>query len=237
MHGFGGTPLEVKLVADVASELGLGARAPLLPGHGRSVRELVGTRFEHWLAAADEHYRELAARGPVVLAGLSMGSLVAMRLALRYPETSIGLIVLANAVWLMSPWPLWGLRLVERLRLPDFSVPKPASDIDDEAERRQHLTYNAQPVHSAISVMQAGRRLLPELERLRCPALILHGRRDRVCPVANAWRLAVRLGSVDKRVVLLPRSHHVVTRDVERAIVRDEVHGFLQRYAPSPVDP
>jgi esterase/lipase len=66
---------------------------------------------------------------------------------------------------------------------------------------------------------------------VKAPTLLLHGALDAVTPVSNAWRVAVRLGTVDKRVVILPRSRHIVTRDVERDVVRREIAQFLGRWA------
>jgi carboxylesterase len=233
LHGFSGTPQEVALVIEVARELGLEARAPLLPGHGRRVSDLAPLRFADWLAAADAEYLALSSRGPVVLAGLSMGALLCFELAARYPDRTAGLVAMANAVWLGSPWPTWGLKLVDRLRLPDFWMPKSGPDLGDREQRVLHLTYNAQPVRAAVSLLRAGERLSAELHRVRAPALILHGVLDSVAPVSNAWRVAVRLGSIDKRLVLLARSKHILTRDVERDTVRQELLAFLRQVAPT----
>lgn len=231
LHGFTGTPQEVALVVAVAGELGLGAEAPLLPGHGQRVSDLAPLRFVDWLTAAEQHYLRLAERGPVVVAGLSMGALLALHLAAQHRATTAGVIAMANAVWLKSPWPVWPLKLVERLRLPDFWMSKSGSDLGDREQRAVHLTYNAQPVRAAISLMRAGEAFSRELHQVKAPTLILHGALDAVTPVSNAWRVAVRLGTVDKRVVVLPRSRHIVTRDVEREVVRREIAQFLGRLA------
>jgi carboxylesterase len=231
LHGFSGTPQEVALVVEVARELGLGAEAPLLPGHGQRVSELAPLRFVDWLGAAEQHYLRLAAQGPVVVAGLSMGALLAFHLAAQHRATTAGVIAMANAVWLKSPWPVWPLKLVERLKLPDFWMSKSGSDLGDREQRAVHLTYNAQPVRAAISLMRAGEAFSEELHQVKAPTLILHGALDAVTPVSNAWRVAVRLGTLDKRVVILPRSRHILTRDVERDVVRREIAQFLGRWA------
>jgi carboxylesterase len=232
-HGFTGTPQEVALVVDVARELGLGAEAPLLPGHGARVSDLAPLRFSDWLAAAEGHYARLAAEGPVVVAGLSMGSLLAFHLAANHPDTTVGVIAMANAMWLKSPWPSWPLKLIDGLRLPDFWLSKSGPDLGDREQRALHLTYNAQPIRAAISLLRAGERLSQQLQRVHAPALLLHGALDAVAPVSNAWRVSVRLGTVDKRTVILPRSHHILTRDVERESVRAEISTFLRRVAES----
>jgi carboxylesterase len=233
-HGFTGTPQEVALVVDVAQELGLGALAPLLPGHGQRVSDLAPLRFADWLAAAELHYARLAAVGPVVVAGLSMGALLAFHLAANHPDTTVGVIAMANAMWLKSPWPTWGLALADRLRIPDFSLPKSAPDLGDREQRALHLTYNAQPIRAAISLLRAGSALSQQLHRVKAPTLLLHGALDTVAPVTNACRVSVRLGALKKRTVIFERSHHVLTRDVEREDVRREITQFLREIADDP---
>jgi len=230
-HGFTGTPQEVALVVDVARELGLGAEAPLLPGHGAQVSELAPLRFADWLAAAEIHYARLAAEGPVVVAGLSMGSLLAFHLAANHPHSTAGVIAMSNAMWLKSPWPTWGLKLADRLHIPDFWLPKSAPDLGDREQRALHLTYNAQPVRAAISLLRAGEALAEQLHRVKAPTLLLHGALDAVAPVSNACRVSVRLGALQKRTVILERSHHILTRDVERETVRRELADFLRSLA------
>lgn len=228
-HGFTGTPQEVSLVVEVAAELGLAAEAPVLPGHGRRVADLAITRFSDWLAAAEEHFARVAERGPVIVAGLSMGSLLALHLAKNHPTSTVGVVALANAVWLGDPCPTLPLKLIEALRLPDFWMNKSAPDLGDPEQRARHLTYNAQPIHAALSLLRAGQELAPELHRVHSPTLLLHGALDAVAPVQNAFRVAVRLGTVDKRTVVFGRSRHILTRDVDRQAVREELRTFLAR--------
>jgi carboxylesterase len=240
-HGFGGTPNEVALVAAAASELGLAARAPLLPGHGTSVEDLAQKRWPDWVAAAESELEAISTE-PVIVCGLSLGSLLAAHLAAVRPERVLGLVMLANAAWLAAP-SSWALAAVDRFGVRDFSLPKVTSDIADPEARRTHLTYPAQPVRAAVSVQRAGAIVREELPRVRCPVLIAHGARDRVCPVSNARRVFELLGSADKRLVILPRSRHIITRDLERQLLGSELRSFIAELAgPSrsqrvPVEP
>jgi carboxylesterase len=236
-HGFGGTTREVELCVEVARELGLAARARSLPGHGSHARDLARTRFADWVAGAEHEYAELAAKGPLIAAGISMGSLLAAHLAIAHPERVRGLVMLANAVWLR---PSLGalLRVGGVLHIPDFLLKKGGSDIADPEARSTQISYTADPVRAAIDLERGARRMRERLRQVRCPTLIIHGALDRVCPVANAWRVANLLGTTDVRVVILPRSHHIVTRDVERADVARELSAFYARIAAqTPVEP
>ena len=227
-HGFGGTPFEVELALDAAADVGLSGRAPLVAGHGTQVASLAKLRFEDWVDAAErELLREPA---PRVLAGLSLGTLLCLELALRQPARVRALILLANALSLAAPFPRWALQLAHYARLPDWWVPKGGPDLGDPEARKTHVSYTRNPVHAATEVWRGGAGLGARLKHVTCPTLILHGARDRVCPVANAWRLAQRLGSSDCRVVIFPNSHHILTRDREKLAVRREMRDFLGRF-------
>jgi carboxylesterase len=230
-HGFGGTPLEVALVADVARELGLGALLPLLPGHGTHADDLAATRWDDWVPSVESALEETASSSaPAIVVGLSLGSMLATHLAVTRPERVRALVLLANAFWLQSPFPALILGAIDALKIPDFRLPKVAADIADPEARKTHLTYGEHPVHAAVEVQRVGAMMRRRLPEVRVPTLIMHGARDRVCPVANADRVAHRLGTSDVRVVILPRSRHILTRDLERSTVAHELSAFFRRF-------
>lgn len=234
LHGFGATTQEVLMVVDVAKELGLRALAPLLPGHGSSVHDLARTRYRDWRGAAERALLELTREGsPVIVAGSSMGSLLALDLAADHPGQVVGVAALAPAIRLNWPFPSLALALVTALRIPDFTLPKSGPDILDPEGRRTQVTYADQPAYAGNEVRLAGRRVERRLGSIHCPAFIAHGQHDHVCPVANARRVYARLGTAarDKELLILPRSFHIITRDVERGLLRTRLHAFVQRVA------
>lgn len=230
IHGFTGTPAEVSIACDAAQAVGLAAEAPLLPGHGSSSDELAKLNYADWLHHAQEVFDRIRARGPVFLVGLSLGSLLATELCLSAPGDVRGLALLGNAFWLQAPYPRWALQLADAWALPNWTLRKGESDLGDLQERQRQLSYRVQPLHGAISVLRAGETLRERLHRLHRPLLVLHGARDGLCPVSNAWRVAERAGSRESRVVVYPRSHHLLTRDVERDAVARELKSFFETY-------
>jgi len=228
IHGYGGVPLEVRAGVDAASAVGLASVAPLLPGHGTVPRDTAELRFEDWLRGVRADFDRERAQGPVVLLGLSLGSLLATALYLEAPADVLGLVLISSAFTLASPMPGLALDLVDRLGLPDFGMPKTAGpDLGDEQARKTHLSYVVQPVHAAISVLRAGQRLKRELHRIHCPTLMLHGALDRVCPVAGACSAAAEITDADVRLIVYPHSHHILTRDVEAVAVQKDIERFL----------
>jgi carboxylesterase len=231
IHGYGGTPLEVALVTEVAASLGLRCHAPLLPGHGTHARDLAGTRFQDWYRAANAALDVVAKPGvPVVVAGLSLGSLLAAHLAAERPGDVRALVMLANATRLSAPFTDWPLRIIDRLGIPDFMLRKVGADIADPEMRATHVSYGLQPIHAAIEVLRAGERTEALLGKIHCPTFVAHGRHDHVCPVGNAHRVADKLGTPDPDVLILPRSFHIITRDYDRETLRVALKDFVKRF-------
>ena len=229
IHGFTGVPFEVKLACEAASDLGLAAEAPLLAGHGTTSAELARLGFVDWVASVRGAFDAARKRGPVILVGLSLGSLVATDLLLSAPGDVLGLAVLSNAFWLRAPYPSLAIDWADRVGLHDIGIRKTGSDLGDADARESHVSYSIQPVSAAISLLRAGETMRERLCRVHRPTLVLHGARDQVCPVKNAWKLAERLGTRDRRIVIFPESHHILTRDIERDQVAAELRAFFSR--------
>jgi carboxylesterase len=230
LHGFSATPNEVLMLTELAAEFGLGRRAPLLPGHGTHARDLARTCYEDWYAHAEHALLELSAKGPVIVGGQSMGAVVALDLACRHPERVLGLIALANATRLASPFPDLFLAVARHLPPIDFALPKfGGSDVRDPEMRYAHVTYSTQPMQAALHLRAAGLRVLDQLHKVRCPTFVAHGRYDAVCPVSNAWQVCERLGTQDVELVLLQRSAHILTKDLDRDYLRQRIRRFMLR--------
>lgn len=233
LHGFGATTQEVELIVDIARDLGLAALAPLLPGHGTSVHDLARTRFADWRGAAERALLELRrVHRQVMVVGASMGSLIALDLAADFTDV-VGVGVLGSPIRLRWPYPSLALAAMSFLRIPDFTIPKSGPDILDPEARRTQVTYSEQPAHAGNDLRLAGRRVEGRLGKISCPAFVAHGKADRVCPVDNARIVHAGLGtpSGEKELLILERSHHIITRDLERGILRRELSRFIERVA------
>src|SRR5690606_13416914 len=119
------------------------------------------TRYVDWYAAAEKWFLELSAQQPAIVGGQSMGALIALDLASRYPTRAAGLVLFANAIRLAVPFPGTALSLASWLRLPDFALPKwGGPDLQDPVHRATHTTYEAQPMFAARSLHAAGSEVI-----------------------------------------------------------------------------
>jgi carboxylesterase len=230
IHGFTGTPFEMRGLGERLAQRGFTAAGPLLPGHGGGVAELNATTWRDWVAAMAAELTALRHRcRRVAIVGLSLGGLISLRLAARDPELP-ALAVLSVPLWLPFPatagvLALGALSAYRGSRLE--SLPKGGPDVRDPAARRGSPSLRAWPLLAAGSVLDFMPRVRAGLSRVRVPTLVMHADHDHVAAPACARELHARLGATDKRLVTLPRSYHVVTVDVERELVAREVGDFL----------
>jgi carboxylesterase len=235
VHGFGGSAAELRPLLDRIAGAGFAVDAALLPGHGTSPVDLQNLRFDDWVGAVRARSRAAADRyGAVALLGFSLGTLVALQLASGAGgevRGLVGLIALGNALRL-DPATSAGLAALSCLGtdVPDLYVQKPAAgDVLDQGALTRLATYDRHPLRAAVETYRAGVRVREVVGRVTCPALILHGRRDRVCPWQNAAWLADHIGSSDVSVRIFERSAHVLACDFERDEVASDVCAFLAR--------
>jgi carboxylesterase len=240
VHGLTGTPAEMMPIAHA-----LRGRHPLwivrVAGHGTTVTDLAETSWLDWHASAARGLHALAAVVPrVVVIGLSMGALLAVHLAIEQPQQVAGVALLSPAIALRRGTVRRLSRLLHalaaldarsallRARLARVLFPKDGSDIADSEVRAQHPGYRHVPLRALLNILMLQRVVRREAPQVTQPALVVHAVHDHTCPIAAARELYDRLGSAEKRLVVLERSFHVVTVDCERARVRAEVEAFVR---------
>jgi carboxylesterase len=82
VHGFTGSPISLRPLAELLSKRGFAIEMPRLPGHGTRPKDLLPTRYGDWRAEALAALTRLRARTQQVFAvGLSMGGTLVLDLA------------------------------------------------------------------------------------------------------------------------------------------------------------
>jgi carboxylesterase len=232
VHGFTGTPWDVRPLGEALASGGFRVRGLRLPGHGTTPEAMRGAGAADWLAACEEGLS--AFREPrVAVVGLSMGALLAVVLGARHPDRVQAVVGLAPAMrfkdlltrGLRLARPLLGV--AERLRP---WVHKSTTDLTDPAARAAAPVLGAWPLQRLEDLWQVqdlARKCAP---KVRAPVLLAVARHDHVVDVRGARELARRLTQAQSvRFIELDKGAHIMPRDEGRAVLQQEVLAFLKR--------
>lgn len=235
LHGFTATADEVRPLADALAGAGFPVRSVQLAGHGTTVADLARTGWRDWLESVEAGLAALRRDVEhVAIAGMSMGGLLALRLAAMRSRDVAALILCAPALRLADRRPLVlpYLRWVPGLSGRFAVMPKRGGrDIADPVARAASCAYDAMPLPAVLSLLDLQRTVRHDLARVMQPALLLHGRHDHVVPVRSQEALRRALGSTWIEAHVLERSFHVLTEDLDRDEVARLAIDFLSRVA------
>jgi carboxylesterase len=230
LHGAGDTPQALRYLADALHARGFHVAAPLLPGHGRSLRDFARIRADDLTTASRESYDALCTTHRWVgLIGLSMGGALAVQIASERSDVpALGLV----APYLAMPprieraarlaW-LWGL-IVPAVRSAD------ANSVRDPEERGRTLSYGVFTAAGLRALYTIVRRAVAMLPRVVAPTLVIQSREDNRISAADAERAFARLGAKEKRLQWVTGAAHVITVDYGRDAVIQSLASWMESH-------
>ncbi|MFP2964002.1 alpha/beta hydrolase [Myxococcus sp. 1LA] len=230
LHGFTGSPWDVRPLGEALAARGLRVVAPRLPGHGTTPQALLEVTWRDWLAAAEQALHALRGHRSVFVAGLSMGALLALELAARHPEAVRALTLVAPAVRFRGPR-MFLVRQLARTPVLEWTHPwvaKSGTDISDPEALAQAPVLPAFPVARLRDLCTLQAMAIRDVARVRCPTLVAVAEQDHVVdPEGGRW-LARRLSAAPSvRVLSLRQGFHVIPRDTAGPLLAAEVGDFL----------
>ncbi len=210
VHGFGGSPAEMRPLGHYLHAQGYTVRGVQLPGHTGSLEALYGVSWRDWYAALEADFAPMRATcARVVLVGFSLGGALSLLLAERRFCDSV--VALATPLKLAGDWRLGFLPVVRYvnpwyypLQDADFNDPlireqmlmrEPSLDLDDPAVQqymREMVRLPVGAIDELQQVLQVARRTLP---RVTVPVAAHYGLDDRQIPLDSAYILMQHLGS------------------------------------------
>lgn len=228
IHGFGGSPAEMRGLGLYLAEQGITAYAPLLAGHGTTPEDWAKTGWTDWIASAEDGLRRLLVECEVIfLAGLSFGGVIGLHLASHYPIR--GLAVMSTPVYIAD----WRVRFVSILKyMVRYVTPNQDNDLVDPQAKRALWIYDRVPTVAVESCLKFIAKVRGELGRVSAPLLIIQSSRDKTVSPKCASYLYERVASTDKRLLWLDNSGHGVTVDMEKEKVWAEVGRFIRERNP-----
>lgn len=221
VHGFTGSPSEMRLLGEHLNQLGYTVLAPRLCGHGCSVEEMAQTKWPHWYSAVEDGYHILKnICTSVSVVGLSMGGILSLHLAAEYPVDKV--VSLSAPIFLQDK----RLPLLPVYRLFKKVVYKRQRKYD--VDPRYHIAYPATPLASLESLLALIALVKAQLREITIPSLMMQSKREHTVKPESAQYIYDHIGSYYKELLWLEKSGHVVTLDIEREKVFTEIARFLE---------
>ncbi len=227
LHGAGDTPQTLRELGAFLHMRGFAVSAPLLPGHGRRVRDFRQVSSSVWRAAALAAYDDAASERPWMgIVGLSLGGALAVLTAAERPDV--------QAVALLAPY----LELPRALRVaavfsrvigvvvPYFPSQDDRSVRDPEAAAGG-LAYGVFTAAAVRALRATADAATAALRAVRAPTLIVQSRQDNRVAPGVAVRALARLGTADKHLEWVSDGGHVITVDYGKERVFNLVYDWL----------
>jgi carboxylesterase len=224
VHGFTGSPASLKPWAQALADQGYAVEVPLLPGHGTRWQDLNRVTWTDWCTEAEAAFDRLRADcEAVVVAGLSMGGSVALRLAETRGDQVSGVVLVNPFVSSMRT----ELHLLPVLKHVVPALRGVANDIK-KPDQDEH-GYDRLPLKGLAEVTAMWKVVVPDLKRVTQPVLYFRSNDDHVIDVSSSPTILHGVSSADVEERTLDNSYHVATLDHDAERIFAESAEFVAR--------
>ena len=230
IHGFTGTPKEMRLMGEYLHGQGHTCLGVRLTGHATQPEDMIRARWTDWTASVEDGYNLLCGLNrEIFLVGLSMGGNLALLMSTRLKVK--GVVAMSTPSYLPTDYPIWLIQFVSRfLKYSPKTNQPPGSGWFDKTAYREHTTYPENPVRSAAELKKLILAMGEALPEVRVPVLLMHSRDERYVLHENMERIYAGLvNTPDKTKLYITGSGHVLPRDASREQVFRSAVEFIQR--------
>jgi carboxylesterase len=223
VHGYTGTPGELRLLGDYLNKLGFGVIGVRLPGHGTTVEDLEKTTFSDWYEEVVKNVSQArTAARHVSIIGTSMGAAVVLKAAANLPVHKT--VVMSTPIKTYNKHYQYAeffhfFHPVEKKKPRKFDVPA-----------KYYESYNEFPLLPLGSAFREINRMPKDvLPKITCPILIMQSTVEKHVKPESAQIIYDNVSSTDKEIVWYHHSGHILALDSERNDVYKRIAEFLAK--------
>ncbi len=232
IHGFTGTPREVRWMGEYLNQQGYTCLGIRLNGHATHPEDMRRSRWTDWTASVEDGFHLLSGSvDRIFLTGLSMGGVLSLLMSTQFAERIAGVVAMSTPYHLPQDYPLWLLRLYSKfVRYAPKSNETPGASWFDKTAYADHVSYPYNPMRSVVELKLLLLEMQAALPNVRKPVMLIHSKNDRYVLPENMERIHAGLvNAPDKTKLYVTGSGHVVTRDAARHQVFEATRDFINR--------
>jgi len=226
IHGFGGSPMEMKYLGEYLASKGITTHGVRLAGHATSPYDLEKTTWKDWYQSAVEGFEKLKDMGmkKIFVAGLSLGGLLTLYLAENNKDID-GIITMSSPAAMdemeFRIIPIVDV-FVDYVNLKMLGLEKKEFDLP-------HIQYDTLPMPAIRELIRFSKIVEKDLSKVTAPALIVHSLRDKTIAFHEAVEIATKISSEIRFLYILRESDHAVTLDKEREELYKVIEFFIKQ--------
>ena len=229
IHGFGGSPYDLKPLTEKLAENNIALYSILLSGHGTSPKDLLKVNDGDWFKEVLIVYDYLNKKyGKVRVVGFSIGGALAIKLATKRSVKRIALIspyfkVKRHWYYLNSlGW--WAKRMGNVI---SFIRKLKIGQINNHSGLSQYIAYKHLPLKSIEALKKIGEESFSIASKVKCPILVLHSQGDNVADFEKSYQAFQKIDSLNKEFVKYKKSNHIILYDYDAQDALNRLMEFL----------
>ncbi|MFX0092199.1 MAG: alpha/beta hydrolase [Candidatus Hodarchaeota archaeon] len=240
LHGYTGSPYELRQLGQYLATHGFHVLAPCLPGHGKKKEELIKTRWTDWWDFVRQIIETINAQEPkhVFITGLSLGGALSLYAAAQYSIITAVAPICALVNTKRMDRLLFNLVGKRFTYIPTrkksyyyFDV-QDRSLLEDPIFQEYYERFNKEPAPVVASIFELLDNVKQELPKIKQPTLLFQARKDRMILPSSGSFVLEQIGTSpeEKALIWLEQSGHVATMDYNKEQVFLNITQFFERY-------
>lgn len=222
LHGFTGHSADVRMLGRFLQKHGYTSHAPIYRGHGLEPEALLETNPDDWWEDTLEAYNHLRNLGyeEIAVAGLSLGGALGLKLA--NCEKVKAVIPMCTPVFFDNEKQLTYAFTLFAKQYKQFEQ-KNDTQIEQELEA---LMAQSGPMFESVG------RFIKEVneivDMIYAPTFVVQARKDQIINPNSANFIYENVETNHKEIKWYEKSGHVITTDVERDALQEDILRFLE---------
>ncbi|MBU0707157.1 alpha/beta fold hydrolase [Patescibacteria group bacterium] len=227
LHGFSGSPYDLKDLAEYFSDAGLSVLGYRLPGHATNVEELNRMKSQDWLNGVIKAYNYFAGLVKnIYVVGFSFGgnlALHAIALGKIYPR---GIATVSTPIFFPKEYMhRWIIPIISPFKK---SVNKYWVKPEERDYYKQRGKYITIPLNASREMYKFVRKNRSSIGQVKCPIVIIQSTQDKVVKPTSAQFIYDKVGSSDKELIWTDDIKHNLSLSIKRNDIYKKIMNFIK---------